>query len=107
MTFRNFTPHEINLLDENQQVILTIQPEETPIRLSQSTVQVDEIAGVAITETQFGETQGLPEQQEGVYLIVSRLVLSANPERSDLLVPNQLVRDDNGRILGCQSLARN
>lgn len=107
MTFRNFTPHEINLLDENQQVIHTIQPEETPIRLSQSTVQVDTIGGVSITETQFGETQNLPEQQNGVYLIVSRLILSANPDRSDLLVPNELVRNEAGHIIGCQSLARN
>lgn len=65
------------------------------------------INGVSITESTFGETTDLPERQEGVYLIVSRMILEANKDRSDLLVPNELVRDEAGNIIGCRSLARN
>lgn len=37
------------------------------------------------------------------YYIVSRMVANALPNRKDLLVPNELVRDDQGNIIGCRS----
>lgn len=106
MTFVNCTPHPINLIGENN-VITTLPKGEIIPRLSQSTKIVDVVEGVSITETIFGETKDLPDFEEGVFWIVSRLVLSANPERKDLLVPNELVRDSEGNIVGCKSLARN
>jgi len=41
-----------------------------------------------------------------VYYIVSQLVKSALPDRDDLLVPAEVVRDETGRIVGCRSLGR-
>ena len=38
------------------------------------------------------------------YYIVSQLIKSALPKRVDLLVPAEVVRDDNGNIIGCRSL---
>lgn len=38
-----------------------------------------------------------------IYYIVSMLVKQANPDRTDLLTPNESVRDDKGRIIGCRS----
>ena len=38
------------------------------------------------------------------FYIVSQLVKSALPNRSDLLVPAEMVRDEKGVILGCKSL---
>lgn len=70
-------------------------------------LKVDEVEGIPITESQFGEVEDLPDQTEGQLLVVSRLVLSACPDRKDLLVPNELARDENGRIIGARSLARN
>ena len=35
------------------------------------------------------------------------MVLEGNKTRQDLLVPNELVRDEQGNIIGCKSLARN
>lgn len=107
MTFVNCTPHPIRLLGSDNQVVLSLPRGEVIPRLSQSTRQVDVVNRVPITETQFGETQDLPDPQEGTLLIVSRLVLTANPDRNDLVVPNELVRDTEGNIIGCQSLARN
>lgn len=63
-----------------------------------------EIDGVKITTTQFGEPEGLPDFEEGVFYITSQLVKSALPQRSDLLVPAEVVRDENGNIIGCKSL---
>ena len=38
------------------------------------------------------------------FYIVSQLVKSALPNRSDLLVPAEMVRDEKGMIIGCKSL---
>lgn len=107
MKFINCTPHPIQLLDGDNQLVISLPKGGIIPRLSQSTKQVDVVEGVSITETIFGDTQDLPESQDGVLLIVSRLVLSANPDRNDLVVPNELVRDGSGNIIGCKSLARN
>lgn len=107
MTFINCTPHPITLLGSDNEVIISLSKGEVVPRLSQSTKQVDVVEGVSITETSFGEIQDLPEPKEGVLLIVSRLVLTACPNRKDLVVPNELVRDSDGNIKGCKSLARN
>ena len=61
---------------------------------------------IPILETQFGEVTGLPPAEEGVYLIVSRLVLQACPERHDLLSPGELVRGPDGQPIGCKGLSR-
>ena len=62
---------------------------------------------IPISSSSYGEVVDLPAPQVGVYYIVSRLVMSACPNRQDLLVPNDLVRDEAGRVIGCRSLANN
>jgi hypothetical protein len=104
----NCTPHPITLCGSDGQVIMSLPKGDVVPRLSQSTKNVDEILnGIAITETVFGETQDLPEPQPDTFYIVSRIVLTANPSRKDLLVPNEIVRDEAGNIIGCKSLSRN
>lgn len=107
MKFINCTPHQITLLGADGVVLFTLPKGEVVPRLSQSTKEVEVVEGISITETSFGATQDLPDAQDGVLLIVSRLVLSANPNRKDLVVPNELVRDADGNTVGCKSLARN
>jgi len=104
--FINCTPHEITLILRDNERVTLPKCKNAP-RLVQENVQVGEICRVAITETKFGKTTNLPAPIEGKFFIVSRLVLAANPTRPDLLVPNELVRDGQGVILGCKSLARN
>jgi hypothetical protein len=107
MTIVNCTPHAVNIVSPTGETIATFPRGEIIPRLTQTTVTVGEMGGIPITETQFGETVGLPAPVEGTYLIVSRIVLSANMNRQDLLVPNGVVRDAAGNIIGCESLARN
>jgi hypothetical protein len=66
-----------------------------------------EIDGVPLVSTTFGQVEGLPEIQAGVYFIVSSIVASAAAGRVDLLCPSGLVRDGEGKITGCQALSRN
>jgi len=61
---------------------------------------------IDIMQKSFSEVEGLPEPKENTYYIVSALVAGAAKNRNDLLIPNDTVRDEEGRIIGCRSLAR-
>lgn len=101
----NLTPHAVNIVREDD-TIFTIAPSGTVARVSQMREQIGYIEGIPLNVSKFGEVVDLPEQQEGVFLIVSRLVISALPDREDLIVPDDLVRDNEGRITGCRSFSR-
>jgi hypothetical protein len=47
-----------------------------------------------------------PGQMEPVFFIVSSIVAQAVPERADVFVPAQPVRDEKGRIIACRALGR-
>ena len=61
---------------------------------------------VDIMEKSFSEIEGLPEPKENTYYIVSALVAGAAKNRNDLLIPNDIIRDEEGRIIGCKNLAK-
>lgn len=103
----NKTPHGVNIVDQNGQVVRTYEKGDSQIRLAVKTVQDAPLCdGTPTSRTEFGEPEGLPEFQEGVFFIVSQLVKTALPNRSDLLVPAEVVRDEKGNIVGCKSLGR-
>ena len=103
MVIKNFTPHSITICNNAGEVARVIQPEGL-VRLKAVTVPAGEIDGVPVTRTEFGQAEGLPEFKEGIFIVVSQLVKTALPSRSDLLVPAEVVRDEKGNIVGCKSL---
>lgn len=102
----NYTPHTVNIIDQEGNQIQDF-PSQGEARCQQTTKAVGVIGSVPITSTTFGEVTGLPKETEGIYYIVSRLIRQALPQRMDLLVPNDMVRDETGKIIGCRSLANN
>lgn len=98
----NLTPHTINIKGA---VSRDIAPNGTVARCSQSNEKVAEIDGIPVTRQTFGAVEGLPTPEEGTIYIVSRLVAAACPERNDLVIPGPLVRDDQGRPIGCDGLS--
>ena len=104
---KNLTPHTVTIVTDTGKNVIIYMPTGVIPRLSTKTIQVGAVDGIPITSTVFREVQDMPEQQQDVYLIVSRMVLAAMPNRKDLLVPNELVRNDKGQIIGCRSLAKN
>lgn len=103
MLILNYTPHPIHICNDENQVIKTIESTGL-VRLKASTVYIEHLDGVKITQTQFSEPVGLPEYNKDVFYIVSQLVKTALPNRLDLLVPAEVVRGENGNIIGCKSL---
>ena len=103
----NYTPHDVNVVNSEEKVIITYES-VGEARCEQETTVIGYINNIPITETSFGEVYGLPEPKENTFYIVSRLVRQALPDREDLLVPNDVVRDaTNKTIIGCKSLASN
>lgn len=99
----NLTPHDINIVDSNLNVINTFKSEGIA-RVSANSVLKGYIKDINIYSTQYGEVTGLPDQQEGTYYIVSMLVKQALPNRTDLFSPSQLQRDSKGQPIGCLGL---
>lgn len=102
----NMTPHPVHIVDEKNNVIKTSPKSETMIRLSQTTESCGSIDGIPTSRTVFGSATNLPEFSDGIFYIVSQLVKSALADRTDLLVPAEVVRDEAGNIIGCKSLGR-
>lgn len=125
---KNFTPHPVTILDEENKIIRTIESSGL-VRLKTSTVSAGNVDGIPISKTVFGDPEGLPDEffwamqtqneQTGeieedienpqygkptTYYIVSQLVKNALPHRADLLVPAEVQRDETGRVIGCRSL---
>ena len=103
---KNATPHAVKMCGENNEVLRTFEPTGVIPRCSVTRKQIGELDGVPINTSVFGAVEGLPEPEEGVVWIVSRVVAEAAKERDDLLVTDDAVRDDQGRIIGCRALAR-
>jgi hypothetical protein len=122
----NLTPHTVRLISRHYGPLTTDSPtdfyidfpSEGEARVNVETEKVDEWLfemtdempnrewmTVPIKKIVFGEVIGLPEKKSGTQYIVSRLVKQAIPDRDDCFVPHDVVRDENGVIVGCLSLA--
>lgn len=110
MRIVNLTPHALNLMPHGPEgPVVTIPPSGLVARCATSRVQVDTIIvdGVAIPVncTQFGAVTGLPEPQPDTIFIVSAVVAQAVPDRPDVFIVDDAVRDEQGRIIGARALA--
>lgn len=104
MTIKNLTPHVLNVYTTNNEVI-DIAPDGVVPRCRQYEEPVFWIDGIQITRQTYGEVENLPEKEDGVLLVVSRLVAAACPDRKDLLIPGPLVRNEQGQPVGCKGLS--
>lgn len=106
MKIVNLTPHPLNMKTDSGDVI--IQPSGTVARATTtrniiSNVNVDGI-NIPINKTVFGDVDGLPDPQPDTIFIVSMLVANA-VQRPDVLIVDDTVRDDQGRIVGAKAFA--
>lgn len=110
--YRNLTPHALNVKTLDGDYI-TLAPDSRGAarvvydRLPPEQTRIDghEVA-VAVAGSP-REIIGLPEAEEGVVLIVAKAVADAAPaSRGDLMSPGRLLRDSDGRVIGCDGLTR-
>lgn len=108
-TVLNYTPHTITICGDDGAVVREI-PSSGVARVTTTSVNLPSVDGIPVVATEYGSVEGLPEPQEGVALIVSMIVATALPNRSDLYRPDtgpaNVVRDADGRIIGVKALTR-
>jgi hypothetical protein len=116
----NLTPHDCHLIMgdttytikrsglEARVSVNTFNPHTAPVAFEVGCAgfatyeQVD----VPIAYRQLGTVQGLPGEQLGTLYLVSTMVADAVPHREDVIVPGELVRDEQGRPIGCRGFYR-
>jgi len=103
INFVNLTPHSIIFYVGN--TTLTVEPSGQIARCSVTREKIGNINGIPINKSRFGKVENLPEPQEGTIFIVSALTAQAVPEREDVFITDDAVRDEHGRIIGCRALA--
>lgn len=101
MEIVNLTPHPLNIHLPSGEV-KTYEPTGEVARVKTSSRQGGEVDGCPLFVTEYGDVEGLPPPQEGVRFVVSRMIAAACPERTDLLVPSGLVRNEAGQIIGAK-----
>lgn len=118
----NLTPHPITVYpaDTPDRIepgaatpirVIPTSDDHPPARLGQHTVPntVVEVDGITVERVEFGTDPGcastLPESVEDTWYLVALVVALAAPDRPDLLVVHDYVRDMEGSIIGCRKLA--
>ena len=104
----NLTPHTINFVGQNNTIIASI-PSSGVARAAQRRKIVDiiEIDGISlpIARCTYGDVQGLPDPMADTIYIVSAITAQAVPERQDVFIVDDSVRDESGRIIGVRGIA--
>lgn len=100
----NLTPHPVTVVGTDEIVMLTIPPSGQVLRLPEITSPAGNVEGVPLVRKSLDPAAELPPREEGVYYIVSLPVAQA-VRREDFLVPDDVVRDEEGRVVGCRRFA--
>ena len=102
----NLTPYDIHVVDRDGEVHIFAKA-ENPARCSEEIVKTSFVGNFQLTVKQMGTIEGLPNSTGaglGIFFVVSRVVyeqaIKQGRDCSDLLIPGDAVRDDNGRIIG-------
>lgn len=105
MKIINLTPHAITIIAEDG-TKTEFAPSGVIARVAQIREQVGTLDGFSLYRNTFGEVVGLPEEKADTVYIVSALVAQAAKDRDDLIIVDNTVRDENGRIIGARGFAR-
>jgi hypothetical protein len=101
MKIINYMAHEVDACG------MKYAPSGHVARVATTLLKVDEIDGVPVMVCDSGAVQNCPPKKDGHIYIVSQYVRQALPERKDLVSPTKLLRDNNGRVVGCGAFERN
>ena len=89
---------------ETDSLVLEVPFSGTQARRAEKTEMIGEDQGLQKFHTVYGEVEGLPEERDGVTIIVSMAVRQALSERKDLASPGSLRKDESGMPTGCYGL---
>lgn len=111
MNIVNLTPHAIRLLGPDDEELLKLFPagEVARVEMEEEVTGEIEVAGLSVPTVRVrpGEVTGLPAPLRNTRYVVAQVVAAAVAgHRDDVLVPYDLVRDAEGRVIGCRAFSR-
>lgn len=101
---RNLTPHDAVVIKDDSRLIYEAEAVSARVHVILDPIESD--SDCPLFKETYGQPVGLPDPEEGVILIVSGIMCTALPDRTDLVHPVGLVRDKTGAVIGCQGLCR-
>lgn len=102
--FVNLTPHPLNVVDRNG-ATHKITPSGIVARVNTSKTTVGSTDGFGVVAEVTGNVVDMPEPQWLTLYIVSRVVAGQLTDRTDVLVPGDFIRDNDGNIIGCNGFS--
>lgn len=106
---KNYLSHVCRILDDNDEMLTTYQPEEGTIEIEVKSILREHIGVVPIFQIAFLQMVGLPSYEEGVFYIVKPTMVRAAKDLGrtidDLFLPVFPVTDDEGALIGFRGLA--
>lgn len=103
----NLTGHDVTLLAWNDEAITVPSEGQLRVYSNQQVVGMvrSETVDVPLLEIVEQRLSMAADEQPDTLFIVSGIV-AAKARRPDFVVPSRVVRDGNGRAIGCRALAR-
>lgn len=116
MRLYNYTPHTINIINGSVNVelpsvgVIRAKSVQTQVGTIYHTESADVEFPVPEYKLTFGEPEGMPEDidPDGVYVVsaIAAQALKQAGWAGTYMVTCGAIRDEQGRIIGCQGLAR-
>ena len=103
-TLVNLTPHILNIIAADGSTV-DIPPSGNIARVGSISSIVATVNGININRQTFGKVMDLPDAQDDVVYIVSRMVKDRVPDRDDVVVPGVPFRDTDGKVIGAWGLS--
>ena len=111
ITYLNLTPHALYVKSVDGEYV-TIPPAGDVARVVYDRLPPEQVRidGREVSVSVAGsprEIVGLPDPEPNTVLIVAKAVSDAAPaSRGDLMSPGRLLRDAEGKVIGCDGLTR-
>jgi hypothetical protein len=104
MEFINLTPHQVSI---NGRLFPPPKNRSQIARVEFTLMKVDCIEGVDLIAVAYSVVRGLPEPQPDTIFIVSSMVRTEVPHRTDVASPRDQIKNEYNQIVGCRSLMLN
>lgn len=101
----NKTGKAIIIVDSMNEIAKVMPPDGTPVELSTITRKIGNILGLPLVRKDIRGVKGLPSFRKNTYFIVNDEVKKAFPNRTDLIIVGDVVKNVMGITLGVQSFS--
>ena len=101
-TIKNLCRHPLIVMPEDG-IIVRLPAADNSASVDLEDHVIDTVDGIEITKRKATRFHNLPDPEPGVYFVVSRIVADHCREREDLVVPLNLIKDADRKIVGCRN----